>query len=93
MKLLKLKPQHEDTIIAKYLTLLNSINYNKLNIEPYYNNMELWQQKEYIEVNNENLKQLEMYKLTMIEYSDIFNNILSHYNTTVTLFLYSYSIN
>ncbi len=92
MKLLKLKPQHEDTIIAKYLTLLNSVNHNKLNIEPYYNNMELWQQKEYIEVNNENLKQLEIFKQIMINNQSIFNDILSHYNITVTLFLYCYSI-
>lgn len=87
MTTLKLQPKHEDTVIAKMLSLKSQINYHIENVAPFYSEMEKYEAKEYKEIYSENVTELNEKKQYILENEMLFNNILSLYGLTVTIFL------
>lgn len=91
MTTLKLQAKHEDTLVGQFLNAVSQVNYNNANIAPFYSEMEKWEMKEYVAVNNGNLEIIENCKKAMMENEAIFNEMLSEYNLTVAVFINKYS--
>ena len=90
MKSSELKPQHQTSVIGRMLDIRNQIIYLKNNVIPFSYKMEKWEYKEYsLQFNN--------YKQELDELSDyiyknesLFNEILSNYNLSVSVFINKY---
>jgi len=93
MTTLKLQAKHEDTLVGQYLNLVAQVNYHNANTAPFYSEMENWEMKEYVAVNNDNLEAIENCKKAMMENESIFNELLSAYNLSVAVFVNKYSVN
>lgn len=93
MTTLTLKAKHEDTLVGQYLNLVSQVNYHNANIAPFYSEMEKWEMKEYVAVNNDNLEAIENCKKAMMQNEAIFNNLLSEYNLSVVIFIAKYAQN
>ena len=87
MTTLKLRPEHQDTIIAKMLSLKSQIQYMNENVMPFLPDMEKWEAKEYSNVHAGYVRDLDEKKERIIEHEAYFNRILNHYNLTVVIFL------
>lgn len=87
MKNLILKPQHEDSVIGQLLALKSQLDYHKNEIAPKYYEMEKWEQKEYLSVDNDNQLQFDNLKNHIIENQCVFNALLNSYNLSVAVFV------
>lgn len=87
---LKLKPQHETTVIGQIIDANRAVNYHNENTAPFYNQMEKWEMKEYKSVNDDNIAKIKILKDTLISNESLFNNLLSEYNLTTTIFIARY---
>lgn len=85
--------KHQDTLLGQYLELVAQVNYHNTNIDPFYSDMENWEMKEYVAVNNDNLEAIENCKKSMMQNEAIFNELLSEYNLSVAVFISKYSQN
>lgn len=88
-----LKPQHQDSVIGQMLGLKAQITYHNDNIVPFYNEMKVWEKKEYDNVNNNNINKLAELKQYTIENESLFNLILIDYNMSVAIFINKYILN
>ena len=91
MTTLKLQAKHEDTLVGQFLNAVSRVNYHNANIAPFYSEMEKWEMKEYVAVNNDSLETIENCKKAMMENEAIFNELLSDYNLSVAVFINKYS--
>ena len=87
MKTLALKPQHETSVIGQMIQLASSINYHKNEIAPRLQDAEPFERKEYEAMNNENIQSLSEMKAYIIENESTFNNLLSSYGLSVSIFI------
>lgn len=93
MKTLILKPQHETTSIGLMLQYKSAIEYHNKNIAPRFNEMEKWEQKEYKKNLIDYTNSLEDNKKYIIENESFFNELLSQYNLSVSIFINKYILN
>ena len=87
MKITDLKPEHQDTLIGKLLTLKSKRNYYLKNTITFYNEMTKSEQKEYSELYEENESDIRILSSCIMEHQSIFNSILSNYNLSCVTFL------
>ena len=87
MKTLALKPQHETSVIGQMIQLASSINYHKNEIAPRLQDAVPFERKEYEAMNNENIQSLSEMKAYIIENESTFNNLLSSYGLSVSIFI------
>lgn len=93
MKTLTLKPQHETSVIGQMIQLVSSINYHKNEIAPRLQDAELFERKEYEAMNNENIQSLSEMKAYIIENENVFNDLLSSYGLSVSVFINKFILN
>ncbi|MGF7082975.1 hypothetical protein [Mucilaginibacter sp. UYCu711] len=95
MKTLKLKPEHETSVIGQILSLKSQLDYHKNNIAPFFHEMEKWEQKEYSAVNADNEVELERLKQHIIANTPTFNQFLQQYQSglCVPMFVNIYILN
>jgi len=84
---MKLKPEHQDTVLGTFLSVESQIRYHEKNIIPFYAGMEDWERNEYQEVYKSNVEQLEAMAVYMMQNEALFNDLLSDYGLTVVLFI------
>lgn len=84
---LKLKPKHEDTLIARMIDTFRQIIYHMTEVIPCYSKMKPWEEKEYRGVHENNLAKLEDMKQTLLANKDAFKPMLAEYGLTVDKFL------
>jgi hypothetical protein len=84
---MKLKPEHQDTVIGTFLSVERQIKYHIKNTLPFYAEMEEWDRKEYQEIYKSNIEQSEAMAVYMMQNESIFNKLLSDYGLTVILFI------
>jgi hypothetical protein len=87
---LKLKPQHQDSVIGQILKAKAAVNYFNTEILPRYKEMDVWEANEYEVVNQKNLAELERLEKYIINHEALFNDLLCEYDLTVTTFLAKY---
>jgi hypothetical protein len=87
---LKLKPQHQDSVIGQILKAKAAVNYFNTEILPHYKEMDVWEANEYEVVNQKNLAELERLEKYIINHEALFNDLLCEYDLTVTIFLAKY---
>ena len=90
MKISNLKPQHQYSVIGQTLSLKSQIDYHNQEIKQFLNEMEYWEAKEYKEVYNDNIKRLNDNINYMKSEESHFNDELSTYGYTVTVFVAIY---
>ncbi len=76
-----------DSLLGKYSELVNKINYHNTSIAPFFSEMAAWEVKEYSDINEENLTEINFVKGAIMENEAIFNELLSDQNITVAEFL------
>ncbi len=87
---LKLKPQHQDSVIGQILAIKSAVNYHNDVVLPHYKEMDVWEANEYEVVNQKKLTELERLEKYIIKNEALFNDLLSGYDLTVTVFLAKY---
>lgn len=88
--MLNLIPAHKGTIIDSAISAKNAIEYHEKNIAPFYSEMQNWERKEYERVNAKNMEILNKAKNDMLDLEWCFNDMLSEYKITVTIFIAKY---
>ncbi|QIK58785.1 hypothetical protein G7050_02580 [Dysgonomonas sp. HDW5A] len=87
---LKLKPKHQDSVIARMLDNKNMIEYLKKDVLPFTYQMQDWEKKEYKELYEAKLQELEDQKKYIRENEAPLNLILCEYGTSVAVFIHKY---
>jgi hypothetical protein len=87
---LKLKPQHQDSVIGQILSVKSAVNYYNYSLLPRYKEMDVWEANEYEVLNQKNLTELERLEKYIIKHEALFNGLLCEYDLTVTVFLAKY---
>ena len=87
MASLNLKPQHQDSALQTIMNLARSIKHFELFIFPKYSEMTDSERKESSAINEENVLAFESKKKYILENQSIFNELLSEYKISVTIFL------
>ncbi|MDB5288549.1 MAG: hypothetical protein JWR05_3498 [Mucilaginibacter sp.] len=90
METLALKPQHETTVIGQLLSLKSQLVYHAKNTAPFYNEMAIWEMKEYKAVNEDNEVEFLRLKNILISNQSTFNVLLSEYGHSVAVFVNKY---
>jgi len=90
METLKLEEKHHGNVIDQMLKLKTRINYHKNEIVPNFYKMYSYEEKEYLAIHNDCLAELKFLKNLIIEHEAIFNEILSSYNLSVSVFINKY---
>jgi hypothetical protein len=90
METLKLEEKHYGNVIDQMLKLKSRINYHITEIVPNLSSMYSYEEKEYIVIYNSCLAELKFLKNLIIEHEAIFNEILTCYNLSVSVFINKY---
>ena len=90
MEALQLKPKHQDTVIAHMLDNKSMIEYLKKDVLLFTDQMQNWEKKEYKELYEAKLQELEYQKKYIRENEATFNLILCEYGTSVAVFIHKY---
>lgn len=84
--LFKLKPKHQDTVIASVMANANAIKYHNDSIKPHLENTDKNTKREYEEIYADYVKELNKGLKHMDAFNKTFNSILCEYNYTVEEF-------